>query len=259
MRRREILGLLGCTVMAVSSAARAQQGARIRRLGLLQSLPADDTEAIARLAALRLGLQQSGWRDGDNLLIEYRSGAAGDPDQIRRHIAELVAFAPDVIVAHGSPIMRQLRREIRNVPIVFVSVSDPVTHGFVASLARPGGNATGFVTSELSFSAKWLELLKEIAPTITRAAIIRDPDQVTTAGRVAAIQTAAASLRVELSPIDIRDTSVMERAVAAFASQPGGGIIVPAGILAQIHRKIIVAAAARQSIACRLSLPLLCS
>jgi putative ABC transport system substrate-binding protein len=141
--------------------------------------------------------------------------------------------------------MRQLRREIRNVPIVFVSVSDPVTHGFVASLARPGGNATGFVTSELSFSAKWLELLKEIAPTITRAAIIRDPDQVTTAGRVGAIQTAAASLRVELSPIDIRDTSVMERAVAAFASQPGGGIIVPAGILAQIHRKIIVAAAAR--------------
>ncbi len=157
----------------------------------------------------------------------------------------MVALAPDVILAHGSPIVRPLQRVTRTVPIVFVSVADPVAGGFVASLARPAGNATGFATSEYGFSAKWLELLKQIAPPLTRAAVIRDPDQVSGGGRLGAIQAAAPSLRVELSLIDVRDTGEIERAVTAFARRPNGGLIVATSAFAQIHRGAIITLAAR--------------
>jgi putative ABC transport system substrate-binding protein len=199
-------------------AARWQQAERVRRIGVLMNLAADDPESSARLTAFVQGLQELGWTDGRNVRIDTR-WAAGDVDLFRRYAAELVALAPDVILANGTLALRPLQQLTRTVPIVFVNVPDPVGAGFVASLARPGGNSTGFTSFEYSLASKWLELLKEIAPRVTRAAVIRDPSNPGGIGEFAAIQGAAASSGVELSPVDIRYVAEIERAVAAFAHQ----------------------------------------
>ena len=216
----------------------------MRRIGVLLSFAADDPEARLRFAAFQQGLQQLGWTDGRNLRIDYRWGA-GDADRIRKYAAELVALAPDVILANGSAVVAPLLQATRTVPIVFVIVPDPVGAGFVDSLARPGGNATGFMQFEYSMSAKWLELLKEIAPGVTRAAVLRDPAIAAGIGQFGAIQTVAPSVGVEVSPVNVRDADEIERAVAAFARSSNGGLIVTGSALALLHRDLIIALAAR--------------
>ena len=243
MRRREVIAALGGAAVW-PLAARAQQGERVRHVGVLMNLAADDPETGARRATFLQGMQELGWSEGRNLRIDYRWGV-GDTERHRSNAAELVALAPDVILAHGSPIMRPLQRATRTVPIVFVSVADPVGGGFVESLARPGGNITGFALFEYGLSGKWLELLKQIAPEVTRAAIVRDPDQVSGGGQLGAIQAVAPLIGVDLSPIDVRDAGEIERAVTAFARRPNGGLIVTATALAQIHRDAIITLAAR--------------
>jgi putative ABC transport system substrate-binding protein len=244
MRRREFIALLGGTATAWPLAARAQQPERVRRIGVLMNLSSDNPEGQARNAAFLQGLQQLGWTDGRNVRIDYRWGAS-DPNRIRRYAAELVALAPDVILASGSPVIGALQQATRSVPIVFMQVVDPVGSGFVASMARPGGNVTGFAAYEFGISGKWLELLKEIAPKVTRVAVLRDPILTTAVGQFAAIQTAAPSFGVELSPVDVRDAPEIERAVTAFARESNGGLIVPAGPLAALHRELIITLAAR--------------
>jgi putative ABC transport system substrate-binding protein len=245
MKRREFITLLGGTAAAVwPLAARAQQADRVRRIGALMTQAADDPEGQARLLALAQGLQESGWTIGGNVRIDTRWGA-GDAERYRRYAAELVALAPDVILVNGPAALAQLQQATRSVPIVFVNVVDPVGAGFVVSVARPGGNATGFMLSEYSTSGKWLELLKEIAPRVTRAAIIRDPTLTAAVAQFAAIQSAAASLGVELSPIDIRNTGEVERTIAAFARPPNGGLIVTAAGGLSTRRSLIITLAAR--------------
>jgi putative tryptophan/tyrosine transport system substrate-binding protein len=244
MRRRRFIALLGGTAAAWPLAVRAQQGQRVRRIGVLTNLAENDPETRLRLDAFLLGLQQLGWKEGRNLRIDYRWGV-GDTDSHRKNAAELVALAPDVILAHGSTIMGPLQQATHSVPIVFVSVSDPVAGGFVASLARPSGNATGFTSFEYGNSGKWLEMLKEIAPDVTRAAVIRDPEQVSGGGQIGALQAVAATLRIELNPIGMRDMSEIARAIAAFAGRPNGGLIVTTAAWAQIHRDELIALAAR--------------
>jgi len=244
MRRREFIVLVGGAVAAWPLTAHAQQSERVRRIGVLMNLAENDPETQARRTAFLKALQELGWSEGRNLQIDYRWGV-GDPDRHRKNAAELVALAPDVILAHGSSIMRPLLRVTRNVPIVFVSVADPVGSGFVNSLAHPGGNATGFALFEYSTSSKWLELLRQISPNVTRVAVLRDPDQPSGGGQLGAIQAVAASLKVDLIPMDIRDEHEIERAITAFARQPNGGLIVTAAALAQIYRSVIIAMAAR--------------
>ena len=206
---------------------------------------ADDSESQARIAAFLQGLQQLGWADGRNVRIDTR-WATTDADDIRRHAAELAALAPDVLVAAtGTVTAAPLLQATRTVPIVFVQVIDPVGAGFVVSLARPGGNATGFTIYEYGMSGKWLELLKEIAPRMARAAVLRDPAIASGIGQFAAAQAVAPSLGVELSPVDVRDAGEIERAVTAFARSPNGGLIVTASALATRHRDLIIALAAR--------------
>ena len=210
-------------------------------------LAADDAEAQARLAAFAQTLKQLGWSEGRNLRIDTRWATA--EDILRRHAAELVALAPDVLVAaSGTATVAPLLQATRTVPIVFVITIDPVGAGFVASLARPGGNATGFMAYEYSMSGKWLELLKEIAPRVTRAAVLRDPAVASGIGQFGAVQIVAPSLGVALSPVDVRDAGEIERAVAAFASGPNGGLIVTASSLAVVHRQTIIALAARHKL-----------
>ena len=199
----------------------------MRRIGVLMTIAADDPEGQARLAAFLQGLQQLGWTDGRNVRIDTR-WAAGDADDIRKYAAELVALAPDVILAPGSATVAPLLQATRTVPIVFVHVTDPVGAGFVDSLARPGGNATGFTMFEYGISGKWLELLKQIAPGVTRAAVLRDPAIAAGIGQFAAIQAVAPSFGMELSPVDVRDAGEIERAITAFARAPNGGLIVTA-------------------------------
>jgi putative ABC transport system substrate-binding protein len=243
MRRREFISLIGGAA-AWPRAARAQQTERVRLIGVMTNLAEGDPETRLRLDAFRQGLQQLGWTEGRNIRLDYRWGV-GDTDAHRKNAAELVALKPDVILAHGSTIMGPLQRATRSVPIVFVSVADPVAGGFSESLARPGGNATGFTSFEYGQSGKWLELLKEIAPGVRRVAVIRDPEQVSGGGQIGAIQAAAAILRVELLPLGMRDLNDIERAIAAFASQPNGGLIVTTAAWAQIHRRELVALAER--------------
>ena len=242
MRRREFITLLGGAA-AWPLVARAQQADRVRRIGALMTQAADDPEGQARLLALAQGLQESGWAIGSNVRIDTRWGE-GDAERYRRYAAELVALAPDVILVNGPAALAQLQQATRSLPIVFTNVTDPVGAGFVVSVARPGGNATGFMLSEYSTSGKWLELLKEIAPRVTRAAIIRDPTLTSSVAQFAAIQSAAASLGVELSPIDMRNTGEIERSIAAFARAPNGGLIVPTGG-SSTRRSLIVTLAAR--------------
>jgi putative ABC transport system substrate-binding protein len=207
-------------------------------------LAADDAEAQDRIEAFEQGLQQSGWTNGRNLQIDYRRGA-GDTDSTRRYADELVALAPDVILASGGTVVGALLQATRTVPIVFTQTPDPVAAGFVASLARPGGNATGFTTAEYGTSGKWLELLKEIAPSVTRAAVLRDPTIPSGIGQFASIQSVAASFGVELSPVDVRDADEIERDVTAFARGSNRGLIVTSSGLAAVHRQLIIKLAAR--------------
>ena len=247
LRRREFITLLGGAAVTWPLAAHAQQGERVRRIGVLLPAASDDVEFQARVGAFLQGLQQSGWSIGRNLRIDTR-WATANADDIRRHAAELVTLAPDVILAHGASTMRPLLQVTRSVPIVFPVAGDPVAAGFVDSLARPGGNATGFMTFEYNLSGKWLELLKEIAPGVTRAAVLRDPTVITGASQFAAIQAVAPSLRVEVNPINLRDAGEIEHAVTAFARSSNGGLIVTTGGLAQLHRDLIITLAARHKL-----------
>jgi putative ABC transport system substrate-binding protein len=247
MRRREFITLIGGTAAAWPFTVRAQQPERVRRIGVLSGLAANYPDAQAQTAAFLQGLQQLGWTDSRNVQIEYRWGA-GNADNIRKYATELAALAPDVIFVVGSASMGAMLQATRTVPIVFAIVPDPVGSGFVNSLSRPGGNATGFMQFEYSLSAKWVELLKEIAPGVTRAAVFWDPAITAGIGQFAIIQSVAPSVGMEVSPVNIRDAAETERAVAAFARQPNGGLIVTASALAQVHRDLIVTLAARHKL-----------
>jgi putative ABC transport system substrate-binding protein len=243
MNRREFITLLGGAI-AWPIAARAQQPERLRRIGILLATTADDADFQAWVGAFLQALALLGWTIGRNVRIDTR-WATANAGEIRRHAAELVALAPDVILAHGSSTVGALTQATRTVPIVFPVVSDPVAAGFVDSLARPGGNATGFMTGEYSMSGKWLELLKQIAPGVTRAAVLRDATQGSGTSQFAVIQAAAPSLGVEVKPVNMRDAEEIERGVTAFARSPGGGLIVAAGPAATRHRDLIVKLAAQ--------------
>src|SRR5712671_2046985 len=225
MRRRQFITVLGGAVAAWPVAAWAQQPGRTRLVGNIMNVSANDPNGPPRVAAFLQGLQQLGWTDGSNVRIDTR-WAADDADLYRRHAAELVALAPDVVLASASPTVAALQQASRTVPIVFVQVIDPVGGGFVASLARPGGNTTGFVAFEYGMSAKWLELLKEIAPSVTRVAVLWDSAIPVGLGQLKAIQAVAPSVGVELSPVDVHDFRETERAISAFAHEPNGGLIV---------------------------------
>lgn len=244
MRRREVIKLLGGTAATWPLAARAQQPERMRRIGVLMNIEANDPQASAETEAFVGALQKQGWTLDGNLQIEYRWGA-GDASRYHKFAAELVALTPDVILAVGGTTVGALQQASRAVPIVFVDTTDPVTRGLIASLARPGGNTTGFVQFEFSISGKWLELLKEISPSVSRVAVIRDPVQFSGVGAFAAIQTAAASFGVEVSPVDPRDSKEIERAITAFARGSNDGLIVTASGSAEVHRKLIITLAAR--------------
>ena len=248
MKRREFITLFGGAAAAWPLAAIAQQAERMRHIGVLFGSAADDSEHQARFVALLQGLQQLGWVDGRNVRINTR-WATTNPDDIRRHAVELAALAPDVILAAtGTATVAPLLQATRTVPIVFALVIDPVGSGFVASLAQPGGNATGFTLFEYGMSGKWLELLKEIAPRVTRAAILRDPGIASGIGQLATVQAVAPSLGLELSPVDVRDASEIERAITAFARSGNGGLIVTASALATRYRDLIIALAARHKL-----------
>jgi putative ABC transport system substrate-binding protein len=241
--RREFLATLGGAAAAWPLTASAQQRERMRRIGVLMPLAADDAIAQARNAAFLQGLQQLGWTIGRNIQIEYR-WSGGNDEVTRRYAAELAALAPEVIFASGSAATGPLLQVTRLVPIVFAIVPDPVGAGFVDSLARPGGNTTGFISFDYSIGAKWLELLKEIAPGVTRAGVLRDPAITGGIGQWGAVQTAAPSLGLEVSPLNTRDAGEIERAIAAFARSPNGGLIVTGSALANVHRNLIITLAA---------------
>jgi putative ABC transport system substrate-binding protein len=246
MRRREFVGLLGGAAVW-PLAARAQQAERMRRIGVLLPAAVDDSQFQTWVGAFLQGLGQLGWRIGRNVRIDTR-WATDNAADIRKHAAELVALAPDVILAHGGSAVAPLLQETRTVPIVFPAAVDPVGAGFVDSLARPGGNATGFLVFEYGLGGKWLELLKQIAPRVTRAAVLRDPAITAGIGLFGSIQAMAPSLGVEVNPINVRDASEIERAAAAFARSANGGLIVTASGLAVLHRELIIALAARHKL-----------
>ena len=246
MRRREFIAALG-GVAAWPVRARAQQAARMRRIGILLNASSDDPQYQAWVGAFLQELALLGWAIGRNVRIDTR-WAGANAAEIRRHAAELAALAPDVILAHGAGPVGALLQATRTVSIVFPVVVDPVGAGLVDSLARPGGNATGFLLFEYSLSAKWLELFKQIAPSVTRVPVLRDPATTAGIGQFGAIQTAAPSLGVEVSPVNVRDACEIERAVTAFARAPNGGLIVTASAAATLHRDLIIALAARHKL-----------
>jgi ABC-type uncharacterized transport system substrate-binding protein len=241
MLRREFITLLGSAAASLPFTAHAQQSSAVRRIAVLTSGNADVQELKAGLAAFEQELNQRGWINGQNLRIELRRGG-GDLDNIRKHASELAALAPDVIVSPGSSAIGHLLKATRTVPIVFVYVPDPLGSGFVKSLSRPGGNATGFMAFEYGLTAKWLELLKQIVPHMQKAAVLWDPDIAAGIGQFAVIQSVAPSLGVEVSPINLRE---VEEGVAAFARSGGGGLIVTSSGLAVAQLDLIVSVAAR--------------
>jgi len=244
IKRREFITLLGGAAVAWPLVARGQSTTeRVRRIGVLMSTTADDPEGQARIAALHQGLQEWGWTLGRNARIDVRWGAF-DAVSSRHYATKLVALAPEVIVASASAAMGA-PQQMRTVPIVFVSVIDPVGAGFVESLARPGGNVTGFTNFEYSLSGKWLELLKEIAPSVTRAAVLREAVIASGVGQYAIIQAVAPSLGIELRPIDLGDPGEIERRVVAFAREPNGGLIIVGAPSGAVHRDLIITLAAR--------------
>jgi putative ABC transport system substrate-binding protein len=243
MRRREFITMVG-SAAAWPVAVHAQQPEQKRRIGVLMNVTADDPEGQARITAFAQGLQEAGWTVGRNVRVEYRWGG-GDADQYRKYAAELVALPSDVILAAGGTSVGAVEQATRTVPIVFVQVTDPVTRGLVASLSRPGGNATGFMMFEFAISGKWLELLKQIAPLVTRVAVLRDPSQFNGVGQMAAIQSVAPSFGVELSPVDVREADEIERGLTAFAHGTNRGLIVTAATKAEVHRDLITNLAAR--------------
>jgi putative ABC transport system substrate-binding protein len=246
MRRRAFILALGGAA-AWPLMAHAQQSERMRRIGVLANAVANDPEDQARNAAFQQELQKLGWADGRNVRIDSRL-TAGNPDDIRKFAAELVSLAPDVILVTGTAAVAPLLQATRTVPVVFVNVADPVGAGFVDSLSRPGGNATGFIQFEYSLSGKWLELLKQIAPGVTRAAVLRDPAITAGIGQFAVIQSVAPSIGMEVSPVNVRDAAEIERAVAAFARSSNGGLIVTASALSAVHRNLIILLAARHKL-----------
>jgi putative ABC transport system substrate-binding protein len=244
MRRREFITLIGGAAAAWPLVAQAE---RMRRIGVLNGASPDDTQLQARMSAFVQGLQQLGWVDGRNVRIDYRWGG-GNPDTIRKHAMELAALAPDVILTGGSAPMGALQQATRSVPIVFTIVPDPVGAGYVNSLSRPGGNITGFMQSEYNLSGKWLELLKQIAPDVTRALVLRDPTITAGIGQFAVIQSVAPSVGVDVSPVNVRDPAEIDRAVTVFAYSGNGGLIVTSSPLTVIHRGLILALAARHKL-----------
>jgi putative tryptophan/tyrosine transport system substrate-binding protein len=241
MRRRDFIkGIVGSAI-AWPLASRAQQAARMRRIGFILSYSEDNPNAPPRLAAFTQGLQELGWTDGSNIHIDYRY-TAGDPERTRKYAAELVALAPDVILAGNSSTVGPLQQATRTVPIVFAGVVDPVANGFVDTLARPGGNTTGFTQFEYGMSGKWLELLKEVAPHVMRASFLRARDvTITETGELAAIQAVAPSLGVEVSPLGLADAGdEIERGIASFARSPNGGLIVGTGTPVTRYRQLII-------------------
>jgi putative tryptophan/tyrosine transport system substrate-binding protein len=243
MRRREFMAGLG-SAATWPLAVRAQQPPRLRRIGVLLSLPPDDPILPVRVTAFAQALQELGWTDGRNMGIDYRF-AGSDPDRIRRFGLELAVLEPDLLVAEGAIVTHVLQQVARTVPIVFVLASDPVGEGLVASLARPGGNTTGFALWEYGIGVKWLQLLKEIAPNVTRAAVIRDRSSTAQTGQFGAMQGVAPMLRMQLSPIDAREPVEIERGITAFAREPNGGLIVPTGAWPAAYREVIVMLAER--------------
>ena len=247
MRRRDFMRLLGGAATTWPLGARAQQGEPLRRIGVLMSTAADDPEGQARIAAFQQGLQQFNWTIGRNVRIDSR-WPAGDSERFHSYAAELVALSPDVILATGSAAAEPLLRATRTIPVVFVVVPDPVGAGFVNSLARPGGNATGFIQFEYGISGKWLELLKQIAPGVTRAAVLRDPAISAGIGQFGAIQAVAPSLGLAVTPVNVREADEIERAVADFARLPNGGLIVTGSAFAIVRRHLIIKLAAKHQL-----------
>jgi putative tryptophan/tyrosine transport system substrate-binding protein len=247
VRRREFIALLGGAAAALPLAARAQQPERMRRIGVLVGYASDDADSAAQMVAFTQALQQLGWAVGHNVQIDTRYGG-GDAELIRNYVAELIALAPDVILAPGNATVAPLLQATRTVPIVFPILVDPVGAGFVDSLARPGGNATGFILFEYGIAVKWLELLKQAAPGVMRVAVVRDPAIASGIGQFGAIQAVAPSFGVELSPVNVRDAGEIERAITAFARSSNGGLIVTGSALAVVHRELIVALVARHKL-----------
>ena len=246
MKRRDFIAFLGGAAAAWPVAAGAQQSERVRVIGMINALGSDDPEALGRIAVLEQALGQLGWVAGHNLKFEIRQIGA-DVDRLGSYVAEQVALAPDVIVAIGSLPVGPLQQATHTIPIVFVNAPDPVGAGFVQSMAHPGGNITGFSNFEYSMSGKWAELLKQIAPNVTRALVLRDPTSAAGIGQFGAVRSVAQSLGVELTPVNVRDTDEIERNVAAFARSGNGGVIVTAGGTA-IHRELIIRLAARHKL-----------
>ena len=244
MKRRQFITLVGGAAATWPLTVRAQQPERMRRVGILMNLGADDPESKLRVAAFLQGLQRLGWSVGSNIRMDTR-WTAGNAGDIRKYAAELVALAPDVILAPSDSVVGPLLQTTRTVPVVFVQVVDPVGGGLVESLARPGGNATGFTNFEYGISGKWLELLKEIAANVTRVAVLRDATNAAEIGQLGGIQTMAPSLGVELTPVGLRDAGEIERAITAFGRGSNGGLIVTGSTAAAVHRELIVALASR--------------
>jgi putative ABC transport system substrate-binding protein len=247
MRRREFFAFIGGAAATWPLAARTQEIDRVRRIGILLAVSPEDTEFQSWIGAFLQALALLGWTIGQNIRVETR-WARGSASEIRRHATELVALAPDIIVAHGASTVRPLLQSTRTVPVVFPIAGDPVGAGFVESLARPGGNATGFMSTEFSMAAKWLELLKEIAPHVSRVAVLRDATQGSGNSQFAAIQAVAPLLRVEVTPINMRDANEIERGVAAFARLPNGGLVLTAGPGATRYRQAIIMLAAHHKL-----------
>jgi ABC-type uncharacterized transport system substrate-binding protein len=239
VRRRDFIKVFAGAASAWPLVARAQQGERVRLIGVLISLASDDKEGQARLAAFLQGLQELGWIDGRNVRVDTRWGG-GDGERARKYIAELVALTPDVILASGGSLVGPLLQATRTVPIVFTQTPDPVGAGFVENLARPGGNATGFSLFDYSMGGKWLELLKQIAPGVTRVAVIRDPATPQGIGQFSAVQSLAPSLGLDISPVNAREPGEIERTILAIAQKPNSGLIVTGSNIALVHRELII-------------------